>query len=177
MKSKKASSTYKQNGIVRLGIVRWLSCPLLSAISFKLVQDFLFRLLDVPTAFSTSVGVELLSVPPGLLDVDWFLFPLFPSSKLVSVLTNGVTGLSEAGIFLANAGEANSFVSLVLSLLLEPFSKLAHFWSLGFAGSDFEDVLALEGHISFICPFGVPLFIFQYEQKWHLNTTLFCVGL
>lgn len=51
---------------------------------FRLSCSFL-RLLDVLTAFSTSIGVELL----GFLDIDRFLFLLFASNKVDSFLTNG----------------------------------------------------------------------------------------
>jgi hypothetical protein len=89
--------------------------------------SFFVYLTCALTAFSTSIGVELLSVPAGFLDIDRFLFLLFASNKVEPFLTNGVAGLSVSGTSLANAGEAISSVLLIPSLLLELFSKLAHF--------------------------------------------------
>ena len=162
---KEKCPTHVKNGIAKFVMFRLLSYLVLSAISFKPVQDFFLRLFDMLTVFSASIGVELFSAPGGFLGADLFLFLLFDSNKVVPVFTNGVTGPSVVGISFANAGEAISSVLLIPSLSPVTFSKLVHFRSPDFAGSDFKDVLAFEGHISFICPFGVPLFRFQCEQK------------
>ena len=106
--------------MAKLVMFRLLTYSVLSAISFKLVQDFLLRLFEL-TVFSTSIGVELFSGPAGFFNADRFLFLLLASNKVEPLLTNGVIGPSVVGtngvtgpfvvgFSLAKAGEAISFV-------------------------------------------------------------------
>ena len=132
---------------------RLLSRSPLSAISFKLVHDFLFRLFNVLPQVSASVAAELLSDSTTFLDPDLFLFLLFASNKVVPVVTDGIVG------------EAISSVILTSILLVAPSSELTGFRTVEREGSDFKDGLAFGGHSSFIWPRGVPLVRFRWEQK------------
>ena len=101
-----ACSTYRKKGIVRFAMFRVLPCSLVSAISLRLVQDFLLRLFDVLTDFCVSAEAELLSGSACLLDPGLFLFLLFPPNRVLPVLTSGVAGLFVMGVSVATVGVA-----------------------------------------------------------------------
>ena len=121
---------------------RELPCSLLSAISLRVVQDFLQRLFNVLTDFCVSAEAELLSGSASLKDHGLFLFLLFAPSKVIPVLTSGVAGLfvmgvstdtagvaglSGMGISTAVADEAISSVLQTSTLFCEIISVLAAF--------------------------------------------------
>ena len=81
---------------------RELPCSLLSAISLRVVQDFLLRLFVLLTDFCVSAEAELLS--GSALDPGLFLFLLFAPSKVITVLTSGVAGLFVMGVSTDTAG-------------------------------------------------------------------------
>lgn len=166
-----------RNGIAKCVRLRLLPRSLCSAISFRLVQGFFFRLFDVPTDFSASNAAELLSGSATFLDADLFLFLRFASNKVVQVLTEGVAGVSVTRSSVVIPGEAISSVLLTSGLLIAGFSELTDFRTIEREDFDFMGGLAFGGHISFVWPRGVPLFRFRCEQKWHEYTTLFWVEI
>ena len=158
-----------------------LPCSLLLAIYLRLVQDFLLRLFDVLTDFCVPAEAELLSGSASLVGPGLFLFLLFPPNKVLPVLTSGVAGLNVMGVSAATAGiaglstmgisaavtdEAISSVLQTSTLVCGIISRLAAFREIGLACLETKDGFTF-GLISLIWPFGVPLFMFRCEQKWH----------
>lgn len=109
----------------------------------------------------------MLGVSISLLDAELFLPLFFPSNKVVVVLVlGGVDRPSIRATSLTTTCEANACLSSASSLLTMPFSNFEDSRVMGLGvGVDSKDDLPLGGHILFICPLGVPLWIFRCEQK------------
>ena len=154
----KRVSSYKKNGIVKLEVLRLLSGSLLSAISFKLVHDFLLRFLDAPVNFSPSIEGELFSGSACFLAVDLFLFLISESNRANPLLTIGVEG----SVVEVSSDTVGKFSSPSFLLI---FTEPTDLWNFEWARFD----------SSLTCLFGVPLLKFRCEQKWQVYTTLFWV--
>lgn len=134
-----------KKGIGKLVKFRRLELSLLSAISFRLVQDFLFRLLDVLTLSPASVELILDSVV--FLDFDLFLFLLLASNKVmpVSVLAAGV-----AGLFKSSFGISDGVTSAITTESSKStLSGMGAFTSLLLAHFDLGCALSFGGYSSF----------------------------
>ncbi|KAL8141856.1 hypothetical protein V2J09_014888 [Rumex salicifolius] len=124
-RSEQNQNNTRENGIERLVKVLALSFSLLSAISLRVVQPFLFLLADANSAFLASTMADLASDSSTLLGFCLFLFLFLLSSKVRHLITDGVDKLPVTELIsFAVDGESIFPVLSDSSLFVVPSSRV-----------------------------------------------------